>query len=73
MYLHLSPGSVSLFTTLGIYVNGPNDYRRWMYIWQTFFHTLAAICAWKVYQGWKRHGGRNYTPPAVGPAAGVSS
>jgi MFS family permease len=78
VYQSLSPETIALFTKLGIYVAGPNDkgpedYRRWMYVWTTFFQILACICAWKVYRGWKRHGGRDYVPPSVGPVAGEAA
>jgi MFS family permease len=78
VYTNLSPETMALFKRLGIYVVGPEDkggedYRRWMYVWTAFFQFLACICAWKVYRGWKRYGGRDYIAPPVGPVAGEAA
>ena len=46
--------------------HGDEEYYRWMYIWSAIFATISYFFLWRVYKGWKAHGGRqNYKAPRV--------
>jgi Na+/melibiose symporter-like transporter len=50
----------------GLY-HGDEEYYRGMYLWAFFFQMLACFFIWRVYAGWKKHGGlKNYHAPSAG-------
>ena len=49
--------------------NGDEEYYRFMYIWTAGFQVIGCILAWRVYAGWKKHGGlKDYKAPVTGDA-----
>ena len=46
--------------------HGDEEYYRWMYIWSATFASISYFFLWRVYRGWKDHGGINdYKAPHV--------
>jgi len=46
--------------------HGDEEYYRWMYIWSAVFASISYFFLWRVYKGWKAHGGlNNYKAPRV--------
>lgn len=54
--------------------NGDEEYYRWMYIWSAVFASISYFFLWRVYKGWKAHGGReNYKAPSVSHSGNQAS
>lgn len=46
--------------------HGNEEYYRWMYVWAAVFQALACFFVWRVYAGWKKHGGlHHYKAPSA--------